>query len=129
MHPDIAKPSFNPDSYSNSALTLTRLTPTNSNPYIPNPVETLTLTRNNLTLTMPLTLTTRKVTVGTLGAGGFGRVNLVRHKDNRVFALKMISKANIIENGQETHIQVLCHTSVNLLLITKCEFVLSLLHS
>ena len=47
------------------------------------------------------------VTVGTLGAGGFGRVNLVRHKDNRVFALKMISKANIIMNGQETHVQVL----------------------
>lgn len=44
------------------------------------------------------------VTVGTLGAGGFGRVELVRHRDNRIFALKMISKAHIIENGQEDHV-------------------------
>eukprot|EP00048_Salpingoeca_helianthica_P015274 m.225914 g.225914 ORF g.225914 m.225914 type:complete len:706 (-) comp16829_c0_seq1:184-2301(-) len=42
--------------------------------------------------------------VGTLGAGGFGRVDLVRHKDGRVFALKMIAKAHVIECGQEDHV-------------------------
>lgn len=43
--------------------------------------------------------------VGTLGAGGFGRVDLIKitgHKKR--FALKRLSKAHILQNSQEEHV-------------------------
>ena len=40
-------------------------------------------------------------TVATLGVGGFGRVNLVRHFDTeRVYALKILNKRHIKEMNQ-----------------------------
>ena len=40
-------------------------------------------------------------TVATLGVGGFGRVNLVRHFDSdRVYALKILNKRHIKEMNQ-----------------------------
>lgn len=43
--------------------------------------------------------------VGTLGVGGFGRVELVQyHKDkNLAFALKCLKKSYVVEQQQEEH--------------------------
>jgi cGMP-dependent protein kinase len=43
--------------------------------------------------------------VGTLGVGGFGRVELVQyHKDkNLTFALKCLKKSYVVEQQQEEH--------------------------
>jgi len=56
-------------------------------------------------------------TVATLGVGGFGRVNLVRHSPtDRVYALKVMNKAHVREMHQqehvlnERHILITCHS-------------------
>jgi cGMP-dependent protein kinase len=43
--------------------------------------------------------------VGTLGVGGFGRVELVQYKRDRslVFALKRLKKSYVVEQQQEEH--------------------------
>jgi Serine/threonine protein kinase len=43
--------------------------------------------------------------VGTLGVGGFGRVELVQYKrdKNLTFALKCLKKAYVVEQKQEEH--------------------------
>ncbi|KAI1714535.1 protein kinase domain-containing protein [Ditylenchus destructor] len=44
-------------------------------------------------------------TVATLGVGGFGRVNLVKHFDSeKVFALKILNKAHVKEMNQQEHV-------------------------
>lgn len=44
-------------------------------------------------------------TVATLGIGGFGRVNLVKRFDNdKVFALKILNKAHVLEMNQQEHV-------------------------
>jgi cGMP-dependent protein kinase len=44
--------------------------------------------------------------VATLGIGGFGRVELVKHmtEPNRVYALKVMKKQHIVDTKQQTHI-------------------------
>jgi serine/threonine protein kinase len=43
--------------------------------------------------------------VGTLGRGSFGLVQLVKHKKNgKTFALKQISKSQVVELGQQEHV-------------------------
>jgi cGMP-dependent protein kinase len=43
--------------------------------------------------------------VGTLGVGGFGRVELVQYKrdKNLTFALKCLKKSYVVEQQQEEH--------------------------
>uniref|UniRef100_A0A914C3A6 cGMP-dependent protein kinase n=1 Tax=Acrobeloides nanus TaxID=290746 RepID=A0A914C3A6_9BILA len=44
-------------------------------------------------------------TIATLGVGGFGRVNLVKHIDTeKVYALKVLNKAHIKEMNQQEHV-------------------------
>lgn len=44
-------------------------------------------------------------TIATLGIGGFGRVNLVKHIDTeKVYALKILNKAHIKEMNQQEHV-------------------------
>ena len=44
-------------------------------------------------------------TIATVGIGGFGRVNLVNHIDSgRVYALKCLNKAHIVELNQQEHV-------------------------
>eukprot|EP00581_Thalassiosira_minuscula_P019356 CAMPEP_0183713350 /NCGR_PEP_ID=MMETSP0737-20130205/8209_1 /TAXON_ID=385413 /ORGANISM="Thalassiosira miniscula, Strain CCMP1093" /LENGTH=673 /DNA_ID=CAMNT_0025942117 /DNA_START=80 /DNA_END=2101 /DNA_ORIENTATION=+ len=40
---------------------------------------------------------------GVLGEGAFGKVNIVKTKDGKFYALKAQSKAFLVENGQESH--------------------------
>jgi cGMP-dependent protein kinase len=45
------------------------------------------------------------IVVGTLGKGSFGHVQLVRHaKSNKTYALKTVSKVQIVQLGQQEHI-------------------------
>ena len=44
------------------------------------------------------------VSIATLGAGGFGRVDLVETPTSERVALKILSKATIAEHGQEDHV-------------------------
>lgn len=54
----------------------------------------------------------------TLGAGAFGRVELVSHKNGRSFALKKVKISNIIKEDQKEHIisekkvMTMCHNSL-----------------
>lgn len=41
--------------------------------------------------------------MGTLGVGGFGRVELVQYKHEKTFALKMLKKHNVVSLGQTEH--------------------------
>ena len=42
---------------------------------------------------------------GTLGCGAFGRVKLVKHKENgKCFALKCLTKTDIVANNLQEHI-------------------------
>uniref|UniRef100_A0AC34F5R6 cGMP-dependent protein kinase n=1 Tax=Panagrolaimus sp. ES5 TaxID=591445 RepID=A0AC34F5R6_9BILA len=44
-------------------------------------------------------------TISTLGIGGFGRVNLVKHVDSdKVFALKILNKAHVKKMNQQDHV-------------------------
>ncbi|XP_038639137.1 cGMP-dependent protein kinase 2 isoform X1 [Scyliorhinus canicula] len=61
--------------------------------------------------------------VATLGMGGFGRVELVKLKDEDVtFALKCIKKKHIVETRQQEHV----YSEKNILLQTKCQFIVRL---
>lgn len=42
--------------------------------------------------------------IGSLGCGGFGQVDLVQTPNNELLALKMLSKATIIDHSQERHV-------------------------
>lgn len=41
--------------------------------------------------------------VGTLGVGGFGRVELVQYKKKDTFALKILKKHDVVSQGQIQH--------------------------
>lgn len=59
-------------------------------------------------------------TVATLGIGGFGRVNLVKHFDTeKVYALKILNKAHVKEMNQQEHVI----NERNILISVKCDFV------
>ncbi|XP_078055421.1 cGMP-dependent protein kinase 2 [Mustelus asterias] len=61
--------------------------------------------------------------VATLGMGGFGRVELVKLKDEDVtFALKCIKKKHIVETRQQEHV----YSEKNILLQTKSPFIVRL---
>lgn len=43
--------------------------------------------------------------VGTLGVGGFGRVELVKNiRDSRTYALKILKKQHVVETKQQDHV-------------------------
>lgn len=54
----------------------------------------------------------------TLGAGAFGRVELVSHASGKTFALKKVKISNIIKEDQKEHIisekkvMTMCHNSL-----------------
>lgn len=59
-------------------------------------------------------------TVTTLGVGGFGRVNLVKHFDTeKVFALKILNKAHVKEMNQQEHVL----NERNILISCKSDFI------
>lgn len=59
-------------------------------------------------------------TVATLGVGGFGRVNLVKHFDTeKVFALKILNKAHVKEMNQQEHVL----NERNILISCKSDFI------
>ncbi|XP_078387176.1 cGMP-dependent protein kinase 2 [Cetorhinus maximus] len=61
--------------------------------------------------------------IATLGMGGFGRVELVKLKDEDVtFALKCIKKNHIVETRQQEHV----YSEKNILLQTKSQFIVRL---
>lgn len=41
--------------------------------------------------------------IGTLGVGGFGRVELVQYKDKDTFALKYLKKIEMVQQQQQEH--------------------------
>ncbi|XP_024908943.1 cGMP-dependent protein kinase 2 isoform X2 [Cynoglossus semilaevis] len=62
-------------------------------------------------------------TIGTLGVGGFGRVELVKVKGEEItFALKVIEKKNVVENRQEEHI----HSERRILAEARSPFIVRL---
>ncbi|KAI6239583.1 CGMP-dependent protein kinase [Aphelenchoides fujianensis] len=59
-------------------------------------------------------------TVATLGLGGFGRVNLVKHFDTeKVYALKILNKAHVREMNQQEHVL----NERNILISCRCDFI------
>ncbi|XP_067828447.1 cGMP-dependent protein kinase 2 isoform X1 [Heptranchias perlo] len=61
--------------------------------------------------------------IATLGMGGFGRVELVKLKDEDItFALKCIKKNHIVETRQQEHV----YSEKNILLQTKSQFIVRL---
>ncbi|KAF7633881.1 hypothetical protein Mgra_00006743 [Meloidogyne graminicola] len=63
-------------------------------------------------------------TIATLGIGGFGRVNLVKHidRDNQVFALKILNKQHIKNKNQIEHVL----NERNILMNCSCDFIIKL---
>ena len=61
--------------------------------------------------------------VGTLGVGGFGRVELRQYKKNKdlVFALKYLKKCHVVEHQQEEHIY---NEKGVMMASSKCPFIL-----
>ncbi|CAI4231821.1 unnamed protein product [Auanema sp. JU1783] len=59
--------------------------------------------------------------VTTLGMGGFGRVELVKGYE-RVYALKVMNKAHIVETKQENHVV----SERKILMETNCDFIVRL---
>jgi cGMP-dependent protein kinase len=41
--------------------------------------------------------------IGTLGVGGFGRVELVQYKNKTTFALKCLKKVEMLQQQQQEH--------------------------
>jgi cGMP-dependent protein kinase 1 len=41
--------------------------------------------------------------VGTLGVGGFGRVELVQYRNKATFALKILKKIEMLQQHQQEH--------------------------
>ncbi|XP_072138120.1 cGMP-dependent protein kinase 2 [Mobula birostris] len=61
--------------------------------------------------------------IATLGMGGFGRVDLVKLKDEVVtFALKCIKKKHVVDTQQQEHV----YSEKNILLQTKSQFIVRL---
>ncbi|KAJ8014159.1 hypothetical protein DPEC_G00037350 [Dallia pectoralis] len=61
--------------------------------------------------------------IATLGMGGFGRVELVKLKDEDItFALKCIKKKHIVDTRQQEHI----YSEKNILHQTNCQFIVRL---
>ncbi|XP_029962271.1 cGMP-dependent protein kinase 2 [Salarias fasciatus] len=61
--------------------------------------------------------------VATLGVGGFGRVELVKLKDEDVaFALKCIKKKHVVDTRQQEHV----YSEKNILQQTNCPFIIRL---
>ncbi|XP_032868511.1 cGMP-dependent protein kinase 2-like isoform X1 [Amblyraja radiata] len=61
--------------------------------------------------------------ITTLGMGGFGRVDLVKLKDeDTTFALKCIKKKHVVDTRQQEHV----YSEKNILLQTKCQFIVRL---
>ncbi|XP_069744324.1 cGMP-dependent protein kinase 2 [Narcine bancroftii] len=61
--------------------------------------------------------------IATLGMGGFGRVDLVKMKDEDVtFALKCIKKKHVVDTRQQEHV----YSEKNILLQTKSQFIVRL---
>ncbi|XP_051897493.1 cGMP-dependent protein kinase 2 [Pristis pectinata] len=61
--------------------------------------------------------------IATLGMGGFGRVDLVKLKDEDVtFALKCIKKKHVVDTRQQEHV----YSEKNILLQTKSQFIVRL---
>ncbi|XP_072292973.1 cGMP-dependent protein kinase 2 [Eucyclogobius newberryi] len=59
--------------------------------------------------------------MATLGVGGFGRVELVKMKDeDRTFALKCIKKQHVVQHKQQEHV----FSEKNLLLQVNCPFII-----
>lgn len=49
------------------------------------------------------------MTIATLGLGGFGRVELVKHLKNgavKAYALKCLKKRHIVDTNQEEHVKL-----------------------
>jgi serine/threonine protein kinase len=62
-------------------------------------------------------------TVTTLGIGGFGRVNLVKHFDTeKVYALKILNKKHLHEMNQQEHVL----NERNILMSCRCDFIVRL---
>ncbi|KAI6212077.1 CGMP-dependent protein kinase [Aphelenchoides besseyi] len=62
-------------------------------------------------------------TVSTLGIGGFGRVNLVKHfETEKVYALKILNKAHVREMNQQEHVL----NERNILNSCRCDFIVRL---
>jgi cGMP-dependent protein kinase len=62
-------------------------------------------------------------TVATLGIGGFGRVNLVKHfQTEKVYALKILNKAHVKEMNQQEHVV----NERNILISLRCDFIVRL---
>ncbi|KAF8370380.1 pkg-2 [Pristionchus pacificus] len=59
--------------------------------------------------------------IGTIGIGGFGKVELVKHID-RVYALKVLTKAHITATKQEKHI----NNEREILMNADCDFIVKL---
>lgn len=58
--------------------------------------------------------------IGTLGVGGFGRVELVRNtRDQRTYALKVLKKQHVVETKQQDHVL----NERNILMETRSAFV------
>ena len=58
--------------------------------------------------------------IGTLGVGGFGRVELVRNtRDQRTYALKVLKKQHVVETKQQDHVL----NERNILIETRCNFI------
>uniref|UniRef100_A0A7E4W773 Protein kinase domain-containing protein n=1 Tax=Panagrellus redivivus TaxID=6233 RepID=A0A7E4W773_PANRE len=65
-------------------------------------------------------------TVSTLGIGGFGRVNLVKHVNSeKVFALKILNKAHVKEMNQQEHVV----NERNILISCRNDFIVRLYRS
>jgi len=57
--------------------------------------------------------------IGTLGVGGFGRVELVQYKNKVTFALKYIKKIEMLQQQQQEH----AYNEKNILFVCDSPFI------
>ncbi|XP_059616842.1 cGMP-dependent protein kinase 1 isoform X2 [Phlebotomus argentipes] len=60
--------------------------------------------------------------VGTLGVGGFGRVELVQYRNKESFALKYLKKIDMVQQQQQEHV----YNEKNIMAQCNCEFIIKL---
>ncbi|XP_055709757.1 cGMP-dependent protein kinase 1 isoform X2 [Phlebotomus papatasi] len=60
--------------------------------------------------------------VGTLGVGGFGRVELVQYRNRETFALKYLKKIDMVQQQQQEHV----YNEKNIMAQCNCEFIIKL---
>ncbi|XP_055682504.1 cGMP-dependent protein kinase 1 isoform X1 [Lutzomyia longipalpis] len=60
--------------------------------------------------------------VGTLGVGGFGRVELVQYRNKETFALKYLKKIDMVQQQQQEHV----YNEKNIMAQCNCEFIIKL---